>query len=31
MQGVEWVNSVLQDEPELTVFDPAAANAPKKS
>jgi protoporphyrinogen oxidase len=31
MQGVEWVNSVLQDEPEMTVFDPKAANAPKKS
>lgn len=31
MQGVEWVNSVLLDEPELTVIDPKAANAPKKS
>jgi len=29
MQGVEWVNSVLGDEPELTVNDPRAANAPK--
>lgn len=31
MQGVEWVNSVLQGEAELTVNDPRAVNAPKKN
>jgi len=31
MQGVEWVNAMLQDEAELTVNDPRAANAPKKT
>jgi hypothetical protein len=30
MQGVEWVNAMLQGEPEVTVNDPRAANAPKK-
>jgi protoporphyrinogen oxidase len=29
MQGVEWVNAMLRGEPELTVNDPRAANAPK--
>jgi protoporphyrinogen oxidase len=31
MQGVEWVNSIMKDEPELTVNDPRAVNAPKKA
>lgn len=31
MQGVEWVNSIMKGEAELTVNDPRAANAPKKA
>lgn len=31
MQGVEWANHAMQGEPELTVFNPQAANAPKRN